>query len=130
MLVGYQHSSRASHRTATCRRWDYARKVNQGDATTLIGSWRTDRNDQWSMREYGDVSLRFDGKGNLTYIVHLPGKKQVLRLMYSVEGTWLLTDQPSSPRVERAEFFFTEDGRLAIQNVSSASPTFYIREGK
>jgi hypothetical protein len=92
----------------------------------LIGTWRTDPNDQWSLREYGDVSLRFEKDGTLFYTVHLPIKAQIMRLTYRVDGNRLVTDQPSSPREERTEFFFTSDGRLAVKNAAPAPPTFYV----
>ena len=102
--------------------------MKSSEGSSLLGLWRTDREDQWSLREYGDVSLRFEENGKLTYTIHLPNKDQVLCLTYKVEGTWLLTDQPSSPQVERTEFSFTFDGRLVVKNPSAAPPTFYVRQ--
>lgn len=93
----------------------------------LSGTWRTDPNDLWSLNEYGDVSLNFEGGGGLVYTVNLPKKKQIIYLTYRVEGNWLVTNQPSSPREERTEFFFTLDGRLALKNPAPSPPTFYVR---
>ena len=76
------------------------------DDERLRGSWRTDPVDPWSLREYGDVSLRFDSGRKLTYTAHLPNKEHIMRLTYRVDGSCLVTDQPSSPRAERTEFFF------------------------
>lgn len=95
--------------------------------TQLLGTWRTDPSDWWSLREYGDVSLRFENDGKLVYTVHLPNKQQILHLTYRVDGAWLVTNQPSSPREERAEFYFMPDGRLAVKSAASASPSFYVR---
>src|SRR6187399_1805543 len=96
--------------------------------TKLVGLWRTDQDDLWSLREYGDVSLRFEASGTLEYTVHLSSKNQIMRLTYRLEGSWLVTDQPSSPHEERTEVFFTPDGRLAVKNASPAPPTFYRRQ--
>ena len=93
----------------------------------LLGFWRTDPADEWSLREYGDVSLRFEKGNKLEYTVHLPNKDQTVQLSYRVDGNWLVTDQPSLPREERAEFFFSSDGRLAIKNPAPSPPTFYVR---
>src|SRR4051812_43773125 len=93
---------------------------------SLLGTWRTDPGDASSLRDFGDVSLRFEQDGTLTYTIHLPKKVQVMRLSYRVKGNILVTDQGSSPREERAEFFFTSDGRLAVKNVAPAPPTFYV----
>lgn len=93
----------------------------------LIGEWRSDPSDAWSLHEFGDVSLLFDAFGGLTYTIHLPKKTQVLRLTYRVEGSVLVTNQPSSPREERVGFRFTEDGRLVIDNAQPSPPTYYIQ---
>ena len=97
------------------------------DSLKILGSWCTDPKDQWSLREYGKVSLDFSENGALVYTIHLPDKDQIMRLSYRLEGNTLVTDQPSSPREERTEFFFASDGRLALSNVAPNPPTFYIR---
>lgn len=100
-----------------------------GEGSKLFGLWRTDPNDQWSLREYGDVSLSFSEDGKLVYTIHLPGKEQIMNLTYHTDGTSLVTNQLSAPREERTEFFFTSDGRLAVKNASPGPPTFYVRQG-
>lgn len=103
--------------------------MTRSEAVELIGTWRTDPSDQWSLREYGDVSLQFTDTGTLVYTVHLPTKQQILKLVYRVEGEWLVTDQPSAPHEEWTQFSFTPDGRLAVLNGPSAPPTYYVRCG-
>jgi len=93
----------------------------------LSGCWRTDPNDRWSLQEFGGVSLRFGEEGKLEYTIHLPDERQIMLLTYRLDGTCLVTDQPSSPREERTEFFFTPDGRLALKNPAPAPPSFYVR---
>jgi len=102
--------------------------MTTSDGTKLLGRWRTDRNDRRSLREYGDVSLCFEGNGKLTYTVHLPNKEQIMHLTYRVEGAWLVIDQPSSPQEQRTEFFFTREGQLAVKNESTDPPTLYARQ--
>jgi hypothetical protein len=97
------------------------------EVARLLGAWRTDPDDAWSLREYGDVSLRFEADGTLVHTIHLARKDQVMRLTYRVEQGLLITDQPSSPREHRTEFYFTDDGRLAMKNAPAAPPTFYKR---
>jgi hypothetical protein len=101
--------------------------VIANERAQLLGTWRTDPDDQWSLGEYGNVSLRFQEGGALVYTIHLQSKSQIMNLTYRVEGTTLVTDQPSAPREERTEFFFTSDGRLALKNPWPAPPTFYVR---
>ena len=96
--------------------------------TRFIGAWRIDPSDRWSLREYGNVSLQFENNGKLTYTIELPKKKQIMLLTYRVDGNWLVTDQPSHPKEERTEFYFTDDGRLALKNPAPSPPSFYVRE--
>jgi hypothetical protein len=97
------------------------------EESVLIGTWRTDPNDHWSLDAYGDVSLCFEKEGRLVYSIHLPDRKQIMLLTYWIDGNCLVTDQPSSPRKERTEFFFAPDGRLGLKNAAPAPPTFYVR---
>jgi hypothetical protein len=50
-----------------------------------------------------------------------------MHLTYRVDGSSLVTNQPSSPREERTEFYFMPDGRLAVTNAAPAPPSFYVR---
>ena len=97
------------------------------EVAMLLGRWRTDPDDQWSLKEFGEVSLEFLVDGRLLYVVALPKKQQSMHLVYSVEGGCLVTDQPSHPRVQRTPFFFTPDGRLALENPPPSPPTFHVR---
>jgi hypothetical protein len=99
----------------------------KSEGIQLLGTWRADPSDRWSLREYGDVSLRFEKGGKLVYTIHLPNKEQIMHLTYRVDGSWLVTNQPSSPREDRAEFYFMPDGRLAVRNAAPAPPSFYVR---
>jgi hypothetical protein len=96
----------------------------------LIGTWRTDPNDGRSLHEYGDVSMRFEKGGTLVYTVHLPDKEQIVRLTYRVDGDWLVTDQPSSPRQERTRFRLMPDGRLALTYSEDSRASCFVRIGR
>lgn len=52
------------------------------ESERLLGNWRTDPRDRWSLNEFGDVSLNFDATGSLVYTIHLPDKDQIMRLIY------------------------------------------------
>ena len=98
------------------------------DPSKLFGTWRTDPNDDWSLREYGDVSLEFTPDGRLIYTVHSSDRDQTILLSYRVKGNLIITDQPSSPRQEESEYFFTADSRLAIKEKGQARAAFYVRQ--
>jgi hypothetical protein len=86
-----------------------------------------DPTDAWSVRTYGDVSMEFNADGTLIYTVNLETKQQIMQMTYRVEGSHLVTDQPSSPREERTEFLLAEDGRLVLTNAPPAPPTVFVR---
>jgi hypothetical protein len=81
----------------------------------LIGTWVLDAADERSRTEYGEVSLKFTEDGFLVYTIHSGEMRQEMLLTYRVEGEWLVTDQPSSPREERTRVRISEDGRLHLR---------------
>ena len=80
----------------------------------LIGCWVIDSADQNALAALGNVVLDFAEDGHLTYTVRGEGKSQVVDLRYRIEGTTIVTDQPSAPRAERTGFSFSEDGALTL----------------
>ena len=80
----------------------------------LIGTWRSDPVDSAGVQSYGDVTLKFGPDGTLLYIVHETDQDQVIRLMFRVEGDFIVTDQPSQPRPERTKYEVTDDGKLVL----------------
>ncbi len=67
--------------------------INKND---LIGTWTSD-----STKELGDITLEFKPNGELVYSVKENNKKQIINLIYWLEGDYIYTDQPSSPRIEK-----------------------------
>ena len=57
----------------------------------------------------------FGDDGSLTYIIHVEGKDQVILMKYRVDGSVLVTDQPSQRREERTAFTITPDGKLVLE---------------
>lgn len=80
----------------------------------LVGSWVVDPDDDAARAHFGDVVMRFDGDGSLTYVIRGDGRDEVMLLRYRVEGDELVTNQPSAPREDRTRFAFAPDGRLVL----------------
>lgn len=91
--------------------------TSQGEK--ILGRWVTDPEDVKSLEELGFVSMEFQPNGNLTYTIHGEEKEQVMFLTYRIEGDVLVTDQPSSPKEERAPIRFTNEGKLIVRNGNS-----------
>ena len=81
----------------------------------LIGLWRIDPDDRDALAIYGNVTMKFDRENRLRYMIHKPGKAEVIFLTYRIEGCWLVTDQPSSPREERTAFYIDGEGNLELR---------------
>jgi hypothetical protein len=80
----------------------------------LVGTWRSDPADPVTMREFGDASMEFDRAGHLTYTIHGQDKDEKMLLTYRVDGSAVITDQPSSPREEETAFEVTKEGKLVL----------------
>ena len=80
----------------------------------LLGVWLVDETDELALARLGNVLLEFDVSGGLRYTIREQGKRQIINLRYRVEGSTIVTDQPSAPEVERTQFAFAEDGVLTL----------------
>ncbi|MEY9122941.1 hypothetical protein [Bradyrhizobium yuanmingense] len=81
---------------------------------TLVGAWLVDETDELALARLGNVLLEFDESGGLRYTIREHDKRQIINLRYRVEGSTIVTDQPSAPQVERTQFSFAEDGVLTL----------------
>jgi hypothetical protein len=82
----------------------------------LLGKWKSDPDDPPTQVNYGDVTQTFHEDGRLTYIIHSPEKDRVVRLVYTIDGDELVTDQPSAPAEHRTKVSFDERGRLILDD--------------
>jgi hypothetical protein len=91
----------------------------------LVGRWESDPTDHVGIREMGLASVEFRPDATLHYTIHDGDRDQTSVLTYRVENGWLVTDQPSLPRVERTRFEILPDGRLVLDYGSFRSR--YVR---
>src|SRR5689334_3627162 len=85
-----------------------------GEINELLGTWKSDPQDEESLRLYGEVTLKFGNDGFLLYTVHQAEKDQVMRLTFRVDSGFIVTDQPSHRRLERTPYELTSDGKLVL----------------
>jgi hypothetical protein len=71
---------------------------------TLVGIWR---------QVDPDTMMIFGEDGQLEYRIVQSTGVQIMKLTYRVEGTEIVSDQPSSPREERTAFRFEGANVLA-----------------
>ena len=80
----------------------------------LIGAWVVDESDTRALAELGDVLMEFGEGGGLAYTIRTQDREQIMLLRYRVEGSTIVTDQPSAPRIERTAFSLSDDGVLTL----------------
>lgn len=80
----------------------------------LLGAWLVDETDKVALARLGDILLEFDEDGGLRYTIREQGKRQIINLRYRVDGSTIVTDQPSAPQFERTQFSLAEDGVLTL----------------
>jgi hypothetical protein len=76
---------------------------------SLVGAWVIDKADARALAEFGDVLMEFDDSGGLLYTIRCQEKHQIIKLRYQIEGSTIVTDQPSAPQVERTQFSLDDD---------------------
>lgn len=79
----------------------------------LIGCWHLDHADPaLDMNE--PVEMEFKPDGQLIYAVEAGSKWQIMRLTFRVDGSTLVTNQPSAPQEERTAFSLEGHDRLLL----------------
>ena len=91
-----------------------------------MGKWKLDPSDLKSLEEYGETMLEFKPGGVLafTWLVD-NGRRQIAFLTYRLDGQWLITDQPSSPREDRVIVEMASENALMLDRDGFRS--FYVR---
>lgn len=75
----------------------------------LIGEWVISQDDMRSIRDLGHVMITFSDKGILTYKVLEEESDQVIIMTFEVYKDKIVTNQPSSPKIESTNFRFEKD---------------------
>ena len=71
----------------------------------FLGTWRLFK-DQETLEVGEGVTMTFTEDGKLVYVIHQKDSKQIMNLVFRVNGNHLVTDQPSDSREERTRFSF------------------------
>ena len=81
----------------------------------LIEAWVVEETDVRAAAELGDVLMEFGEGGGLVYTMRTRDREQTLLLRYWIEGSTIVTDQPSAPGIERTPFSLSDDGVLTLE---------------
>ena len=91
----------------------------------LFGLWKSDPTDVLGRRLMGDATLDFRDNGQLLYTAHDDDVDRVSILTFVLEEGYLLTEQPTAPKVERTRVEFSLDGKLVLEY--DGIPVRYVR---
>ena len=90
-----------------------SRKNNSAPDTRFMGRWKLLKNE--GAIEIGDsVTMTFTEDGKLIYVIHQKDSKQIMNLVFRVDGNHLVTNQPSHPQEEKTTFSFDSEGNLIL----------------
>jgi hypothetical protein len=89
-------------------------KKSLASPPSLVGMWSLDPSDTEALAQLGDVVLEFRPDGWLTYTVRGRDSDQLIKLRYSIQGSTIVTDQESAPRMERTRFEVSDEGVLSL----------------
>jgi hypothetical protein len=91
----------------------FLRSNNDPVSKRFLGKWSL-------LKAEGDldlgegVTMTFASDGKLVYVIQQKDSKQIMNLDFKVDGSRLITNQPSQPREETTEFSFDADGNLVL----------------
>ena len=78
-----------------------------------MGRWKLFKDE--GATEIGDgVTMTFTEDGKLVYVIHEKDSKQIMNLVFRVDGNHLITNQPSQPQEEKTKFSFDAEGNLIL----------------
>ena len=91
----------------------FKRENNSLPDQRFMGRWKLFK-DEGAM-EIGDgVTMTFTEDGKLVYVIHEKDSKQIMNLVFRVDGNHLITNQLSQPQEEKTKFSFDAEGNLIL----------------
>ena len=79
----------------------------------LVGTWHLERSEDPEADPGVEIDVLPDGR--MQYSIPASDRWQIIQMTWCVENEWILTDQPSSPRVEKTRFRLESDDSLVLE---------------
>jgi hypothetical protein len=67
------------------------------------------------------VEMDFAPDGKLTYTIRQSGSRQIMNLTYEVQGSEIVSNQPSAPAENRTRYMIDDQGQLVLRFGGSRS---------
>jgi hypothetical protein len=91
----------------------FLKRDNNSVSQRFLGRWSL-------LKAEGDfdvgegVTMTFTSDGKLVYVIHQKDSKQIMNLIFRVNGSRLITNQRSHAGAETTEFSFDPEGTLVL----------------
>lgn len=82
--------------------------------SNLVGSWNSDETDETTQKTLGKVTITFTEDGKLIYDIFEDGKIQRMNLVYKIQGSVIISDQPSRPQEQRTMYKIENGNKLIL----------------
>jgi hypothetical protein len=79
------------------------------------------RSDDKEMDVGGGVEMEFSPDGRLTYTIKQSDSRQIINLVYEVDGSEIVSNQPSAPAANRTRYVIDDEGQLVLEFEGSRS---------
>lgn len=103
---------------------DIFRKKKREFDFRLFGKWRLQHSQQ-DLPAAEDTVAEFSPDGALTYSITNDGKTGIMKMTYRVEGGFIFSDQPSSPKEEKTAYRIEPDGSLIL--IYDSQPSRFLK---
>jgi hypothetical protein len=97
------------------------KRRERGDDPRLHGQWQLVRSEDPTMEVGEGVEMQFSPDGKLTYTIKQSGSRQIMNLTYQVQGSEIVSNQPSAPAENRTRYAIDEQGQLVLESDGSRS---------
>jgi hypothetical protein len=98
----------------------FKRDSNSSPDRRFVGRWKQFK-DEGTMETGEGVTMTFTEDGKLIYVIHQKDSKQIMNLVFRVDGDQLVTNQPSHPQEEKTNFSFDTEGNLVLDYAGNKS---------
>ena len=97
------------------------KRRERGDDPRLHGHWHLARSEDPTMEVGEGVEMQFSPDGKLTCTIKQSGSRQIMNLTYEVQGSEIISNQPSAPAENRTRYAIDEQGQLVLELGGSRS---------
>jgi hypothetical protein len=90
------------------------KRRQRSDDPRLHGCWVLVRSEDPTIEIGEGVEMEFSADGKLTYTIKQSDRRQIMNLVYEVQGAEIVSNQPSAPAENRTSYAIDDAGQLVL----------------